>query len=433
MNRRIWLAAAGLVLLVACVPARGQEPQKLTLKQMISLALGNSRDLQLARVQYQVALNAAGVHRADFRPNVYTGSGVAYTNGFPSEPGGGAPSIFSVSYTQALFDPLLHGELRAAEERAKNQKIELDRARDSVIVRAASLYLELSEVRKSLDLLRNGQISAQKILDVTRERAAANLELPIEVTKSELALARVQQRIVQMEGRAEILEQQVRDLAGISADQPVDLAEEELPPGIEEPSAQLVDAALERSPEVREAENERKAREDVYKGTRNSYWPSVNLVGQYSLLSKFNNYDKFYTPGSFQENNVNIGVQLNIPIFNWKTRASVALARSELAAGDLLVSVRRQQVRQDVLEKVRSAREMEATREVARLELKLAQEQLSQIQARFDQGQATLRDLEQAHLDESEKWVAFLDADYFRQKGQIELLQATGQLAQVFQ
>jgi len=45
----------------------------------------------------------------------------------------------------------------------------------------------------------------------------------------------------------------------------------------------------------------------------------------------------------------------------------------------------------------------------------------------------TLRDLEQVRLDESDKWVAFLDADFARQQGQLTLLQATGQLATVFQ
>ena len=55
------------------------------------------------------------------------------------------------------------------------------------------------------------------------------------------------------------------------------------------------------------------------------------------------------------------------------------------------------------------------------------------MQAKFDQGRATLQDIEQARLDESDKWVAFLDADFARQQGQLTLLQATGQLAKVFQ
>ena len=49
---------------------------------------------------------------------------------------------------------------------------------------------------------------------------------------------------------------------------------------------------------------------------------------------------------------------------------------------------------------------------MARLALKLAQETLDFQQNKLDQGQATLGDVEQARLDESEKWVEFLDADF---------------------
>ena len=87
----------------------------------------------------------------------------------------------------------------------------------------------------------------------------------------------------------------------------------------------------------------------------------------------------------------------------------------------------------DVQQKSRSVRELDARREVARLDLQLAQENVQLVQAKFDQGNATLREIEQARLDESDKWVAFLDADFARQQGQLSLLQATGQLAKVFQ
>ncbi len=74
-----------------------------------------------------------------------------------------------------------------------------------------------------------------------------------------------------------------------------------------------------------------------------------------------------------------------------------------------------------------------ASKEVARLDLKLSQQTMELSQAKFEQGHVTLRDIEQSRLDESDKWVTFLDADFARQQGQLGLLQATGQLAKVFQ
>lgn len=433
MNRkkRPILLLAAIVALGCAATASAQEAEQLTLRRAVTLALQNSKELALARVQYTVALNVARVDRAAFRPNLYTGSGAAYSNGFPQTPGGAAPSVFSLSYTQALFNPLLKGDQRAAEERAKSQKEELDRTRDTVIIRTASAYLEISKVRHSLDLLRSEQASAEKILGVTQERAATGFELPMEVTRAELILARVNERILKLESRDEILTAQLRNLTGFPEGQSLEVEKEELSFESDQPEGQLIERALALDPGLKEAENERAARQRLLQGAKGSYWPTIELVGQYSVLSKINNYQEFFK--KFQRNNVNAGVQINVPILSAKTSSSVALARSQLNEAELALGNKRQEVKLDVRQKARAVRESDATREVARLELKLAQETLQLVQAKFDEGHATLRDLEQARLDESDKWVAFLDADLAHQQGQLTLLQATGQLAKVFQ
>jgi outer membrane protein len=415
----------------AALPAGAQEEKKLTLREAVTLALENSSDLKVARVQYTVALNEAGVDRASFLPNLYTGSGAAYTYGFPSIPGGGAPAVFQLNYTESIFNPAMKAEQHAAEERANSQKLELDRVHDDVIVRAATTYLALADARHSLDLMRSEQASAEKILEVTRERVAANQELPIEQTRAELTAARIQQRIVTLEDRDETLTQQLRDLTGTPESQDIQVETEEpsFSSNIQENA--MADFAVQNDFSVKEAETERAARQQLLRGARLSYFPSIDFVGQYSILSKFNNYDQFYK--TFQRNNVNVGVQISIPLFSAKTRSNVALAKSQLDAAELDLSNKRHAVREGVLQKYRRVRELDADREVARLDLKLARESLDLLQAKFDQGQATLRDLEQARLEESDKWVAFLDADFARQQGQLILLQATGQLAKVFQ
>jgi outer membrane protein len=428
------LVLAGMMAFVFPVSARAQDTEKLTLRQAVALALQNSRELKLARVQYNVALDEAGVNRAAFRPNLYTGAGVAYTHGFPSLPGGQAPSVFELDYSQTIFNPMLKGQQHAAEERAKNQKIEMDRTRDDVIVRTATVYLELAKVRHSLELMRSEEASAEKILEVVRERVAANQELPIEVTRSQLTLARIREHIVKLGDRADILEAQIRDLTAIPESQSIEVDTEE--PSFadalstEPAETEMVDLAVQNDRGVAEAENERAAREHILRGARLSYFPTIDLVGQYSVLSKFNNYGDFYK--KFERNNVNIGLQVTIPIFAAKTSVNVALAKNQLNAAELQLGQKRQEVRLDVQQKSRGVRELDASREVARLDLQLAQETLQLVQAKFDQGRATLQDIEQARLDESDKWVAFLDAEFARQQAQLALLQVTGQLAKVF-
>jgi len=409
----------------------------MTLRQAVTLAVQNSRDVKLAQMQYNVALGEVAVNRAAFLPNIYTGAGAAYTHGFPSLPGGGAPAIFQLNYTESVFNPLLKSQQHAAEERAKNQKLELDRTRENVMIRAATSYLELAKVRHSLDLLQKEQVSGEKILEVVRERIAANQELPIEGTRGELELARIRQRVVKIEDREQVLESQLRDMTGIPDSQSLEVETEEasftdtLAADTAAIQADLVSLALQNDRNVAEAENERAAREKLARGAHLSYFPTVDLVGQYSLLSKFNNYGQFYK--SFEPNNVNVGVEITIPLFAAKTGANSRLAKRQLDEAEVALGNKRQQARFDIQEKAHNLRELDADHEVARLDLQLAQENLQLEQAKFDQGRATLQEIEQARLDESDKWVAFLDADFARQQAQLTLLQATGQLAKVFQ
>lgn len=428
-------AWAALCALFVTGSARAQDSSTLSLHQAVTLALQNSRDVKLAQAQYNVALGEVRVDKAAFLPNLYTGSGAAYTHGFPSLPGGQAPSVFELDYTQALFNPELKGAQHAAEDRAKNRKLELDRVRDDVTVRTASAYLDLAKVRHSLDLLRSEQASGAKILDAIRDRVAANQELPIEITRTQLTLARVAESIVKLEDRDAYLDAQLRDLTGVPDGQSLDVEpaddsfNERL--AIAQTESEIESMAIQNDQGLAEAENERTARQQILHGAKWSYFPTVSLVGQYSILSKFNNYTEFYK--AFERNNVNVGVQVEIPIFAAKTRANVTLAQSQLDEANIMLGNKRQQVRFDVQQKARGVRELEAGREVARLDLQLAQETLQQEQAKFDQNRITLQEIELARLDENQKWVAFLDADFARQQAQLSLLQATGQLAKVFQ
>jgi outer membrane protein len=415
-------ALAIVSIMLIALPARAQDTDSLSLHQAVTLALQNSRDVKLAQVQYNVALGEVRVAKAEFLPNLYTGSGLAYTHGFPALPGGQPPSIFELDYTEAFFNPLLKGQQHAAEDRAKNRKLELDRIKDDVTVRTASTYLELAKIRHSLDLLRAEQASGGKILQAIRDRVAANQELPIEITRTQLTVARVEESIVKLEDRGDYLESQLRDLTGLPETHTLEVepADESFNEKLAtaQSESEIEEMAIQNDQSLAEAENERAAREQMYKGEKGSYWPTVNIVGEYSILSKFNNYSEFYT--HFERNNINVGVQIQIPVFSSKTHANVALAKSQLSEAEVMLSNKRQQVRLDVQQKARGVRELDATREVARLDLQLAQETLEQ-------------EHEQARLDENAKWVAFLDADFARQQAQLTLLQATGQLAKVFQ
>src|SRR2546430_2434845 len=334
-------------------------PFSLTLKRALELALQNSKDIKIARIQASVADRAAMIGKADFLPNLYVGSGAGYTYGIPETPGGRAPAIFNVTYTEQVFNLPLRGAAKEQQEQAKAQKILLDDARSTVIAGTATGYLELAKVRHSLELLRKENDSAEKIIGVTQERAGEGFELPMEVTRAQLTKAQVAQKLLQLESRRDELETYLRDQLGFATEQQFDLSADELPGAAEQAGANLVAMAMENNTDIRLAQSDVRAKEFRYRGEKGGYLPTMELVSLYSLLAKFNNYEDYFRPNSFKYNNYNVGVQVQMPIFSARTKAAVGLADVNLQVAKANLENKKNQVSADVRKKTRRVRSEE--------------------------------------------------------------------------
>jgi len=417
----------------AAETAPAAAPLVLTLKRCINLALQNSKDIQLAKIQARVADSAANLTKSEFLPNLYAGSGAGYTYGLPETPGGRPPDVFSLTYTEEVFNGPLRGLAKEQQEQARSQRLRLEDIRNSVMERVATGYLELVKVKHSLELLRKEKDSAEKIVDVTQERQGEGFELPTEVTKAQLTKAQVVQRILQLEGRQDELEVFLRNQLGLEPEQPIEVTAEELPGSAEQAGANLVAMASQGNVSLAFAESDVKAKEFRLAGEKKGYWPTLQLVTIYSVLEKysFRNYSNIYS--NFNYNNLNAGINVSVPIFSAKTRANVALAQADLDAAKLNLASKRTQVSAEVRQRSRKVQETDAAKEVARLQLQLAQQDLAVLQSQFDEGKVNLREVEKARLDENEKWMAYLDANFQRQQAQLELLRTAGQLEKVLE
>ncbi len=415
-------------------PATGGEqaaPVALTLRGAIEMALRNSKDIQVAKLQASIAEHASQVGKSEFMPNLYAGSGAGYTYGIPETPGGRAPSVFNVTYTEQVFNEPLKGQGKELEEQARSQKIVLEDVKNSVIERTAMAYLELAKVRHSLELLRAEQESADKILQVTQERQGEGYELPMEVTKAQLTKAEVAQRILQLEGRQDELEVFLRGQLGLGDEQAIEVTPEDLPGEADQAGANLVAMAMQNNVSLRLAESDVRAKEFRLKGEKRGYFPTLELVSTYSRLANFNNYSDYFK--KFQPNNFNAGVQIQVPLFSAKTKEDIGLAKINLQTAQALLASKKTQVSAEVRQKTLHLRERDAAKEVARLELQLAQQNIAVLQEQFNEGKVSLRDVEKARLDENDKWMGFLDANFQRQQAQLDLLKTAGELDKVWQ
>ena len=153
------------------------------------------------------------------------------------------------------------------------------------------------------------------------------------------------------------------------------------------------------------------------------------------MLAKYNFNNSFLVINerNFRSNNLNAGLSINVPVYSAKTRANVALAQVNLEAAKINLSNTKSQVSAEVRQKSRKVQQADATKEVARLELQLSQQNLAVLQSQFGEGKVNLRDVEKGRLDENEKWMSYLDANFQRQQAQLDLLKTAGQLDKVLE
>ena len=302
------------------------------------------------------------------------------------------------------------------------------------MVRTASVYLELAEVRHLIESDAATIRPARTKFSRSRRSASPRIRnFPLKKRKAELTSAQIRERLIKLQDRSDTLSQQLRDLTGVPDSQSLEVEPEEpslrrRSPG--QPSGRfrrcrMILGLRKRKTSARRASNSSRAR-------RQSYWPTVDAVGQYSVFSKLNNYDLYYK--TFQRNNFNVGNRSHDPaLCREDFRERCACQEPTQRSGSLCSATSAQQVR---LESCRIRARPGSSKppgKSLRLDLKLAQQTLELAQAKLEDGKATLKDVEQSRLEESDKWMAFLDANLAWQRAQLKVLQATGQLAKVLQ
>jgi len=223
-------------------------------------------------------------------------------------------------------------------------------------------------------------------------------------------------------------ESSLASFLGFDSDEPVRVVVEDRSP-LKLPESEEASAggALASSKELRRLESAMMAKGSEVKAQKAARLPRVDLVAQYALLGKFNNYEQFFN--KFQRHNGQIGVSFTIPLFAGPAAdALAAQASGEVARLRLEMQTTRNRISMDSRRLYRQVKQAETGRDVARLELELVREELSVLLARMEEGRASLREVEQGRLAEDEKWMVFIDANYTLETAKLNLLHETGDL-----
>ena len=410
-----------VLLLAAFVPSiANAEP--VTFKRAIELAIRNSTAVNAADVDVNRLQATYQEARDQYIPQVYFGSGLAYSFGFPL----GEPSLFKVSSTSLLLNQAQREFIKAARSDVRAATLTKQEKKGQVILETALSYSELDKNEASISVLRQQEDAALKFEEIEQQRIHAGVDAPIELTKAKLNTARIRLKIAELVAGADTLRLRLSQLTGLPAKE-FETVSESIPrlPEVSQ-DEDLAKRAVNFSPAVASANELASAKLFQARGEHKQLYPAVDLVGQYARFTKYNNYDQYYK--TFRRNNGAIGIEIRFPFLNkgQKDHSEAAYADALRARKD--VDAAKEQVSTETLKLQRSVAQLSAAREVAKLEYQLAQNNTEAIQAKVDAGQATLRDQQQAQLDENDKYSTLLDATYELEKGQMQLMKQTGDL-----
>lgn len=419
-----FLAGLALVLPVLA-PA---ETFTLTMKQAVEKGLAGNPDVILAKLDELKATQGIDLVKAPFYPRVGAGTGLAYTNGFPLSIEGSAPAIFQAKATEYLLNRSQSYAVQQQRETAKSAGFAASQRRDEIAYQIASLYLDADRANRLIDTARNQIGSFEKVRDTIQARVDEGRELPIEAGQARLNLTRAKVRLSNLESDRDTAERNLAIALGYKAgDLVAPSAAERAAPVLTQDEAATVQAALAASSEIKRLESAMVAKGLEIKSTEAERLPTVDLVAQYALFGKYNDLQQYFS--RFQTNNGEIGASIQVPIFAG-TGIKAAIAQLDTDRQHLRVELQtaKDKIAMSVHQSFRDIDKAKLSGDLAKEDLDLARERLTLVLNQLNDGRATLREVEQARIDESEKWIAFYDAQFNQERARLDLLRQTGNL-----
>jgi outer membrane protein TolC len=330
---------------------------------------------------------------------------------------------------QSLYNRPQSYQVALARENARAAALDSDAKRDEVILRTAVLYTDAQSAARMAQAAREQTAALEKVAQAIRARVTEGRELQIENKRAALNLARARARAEQLQADREYAEESLALVLGLDPEDRIEVSLDDARTAARLPESEdaVAAAALEHSREIRRLESALLAKGYEVRSHKAANLPTVDLVAQYGLFARFNNYEDYFQ--RFQRHNSQIGVSFQIPIFVGSA-PNARRAQAEIDAAKIRAEMNRTRTRitTEARRAFQQVQNAQAAAEVARLDLEVAREQLSILLAQMSEGRATLRQVEEARFAELEKWLALYDAQSAVERARFEVLRYTGDL-----
>jgi outer membrane protein len=424
---------ATLVTAAPVEPDTQPQVKALTIQEAVLMTLARSPETLIAEAQAIRAREAIRESRALNRPQATVGTGLAYNNGFPLSIEGAAPSAFQVGAVQSIFSKKNANLIREAEESAKAGQLSKETARNELAARAASTYYELFRARRIIPLASAGLDAAEKQLKLMEAQLGAGKVRQVDVTLTKRALNYARQQLLVAREQEKLAEAELHELTGLPEAISIQTLEPRIDSSLLESDAgALYQKALGSVPEILQADANVRAKEFHVEAERGERYPRMELVSQYALFLRSNNYSDYFN--RFTRNNFLLGLSVQVPIFDGsRTDARIAQSRQEVSAERSRLERLKSDLRLNIRKGIGDLRIARGASDLARSDVDAAREMLHVNETLLASGRINIKEIEDAGMQLQQKELALIDADQALFQRKLELLRVVGSIESAIQ
>jgi outer membrane protein TolC len=418
---RVFVAS---LLLATCCFA---ETKTMSLRQAMDLAIQQNPDVILARLDQERARQQAIIASDPFSPKVVAGSGLAYTDGFPTSIDGNAPSIVQAKTIWSLYNKPTSYQVQAAKENVRAAGFDLEYRQQEVAYQVAGFFLDAQHASQNLAAAQRQLETLNRVRQLIADRYEAGRELKIELSKADNSVAHAKRAVSALTADVNRAEMSLAIALGMTPTdrvQPSEGASQFQPPLSEDDA---VAKALAGSSEVRKLQSNLLAKQIEIKQYQAYRRPQIDAVAQYSALAPYNNFKQYFQ--RFQINNAELGLSFQIPLLTGRApKAYISKAETEAMAIQADMRRTRGRIEADIRKAFAEILNADDGRDLARSDLDLAREQVSLDLDQATEGRVPQSKLEQDRADEDSKWIAYYDAQVVSERARLSVLRVTGTL-----
>ena len=404
------VVASFVLLLLLNIPILAQTPTPLTLPQAVSMALDKNPLHKAAMAETHISMEAVRQARSPLFPKVtfsesalrgndpvfvfgsrlrqqnFTLADFALNRLNTPTPISNFSSRFSGQWN--LFDGLQswYGVTRARYMQMASEQ-QLDRSDQELVYQAVTAYYGTLLAQRQVQVAEAGLETAQAIEASSRARVESGMVVESDLLSAEVATAARKQELIAAQNGLSLARSQLAIAVGVPSDalfEPQDALSEHTfsPP----PVARLEELALEKRPDLKEANLELRGQQKNISAAKGAFAPRLNVFGSWETDSP--------TPGWNGGNNWVAGAEVQFDLFDGDSkRANLAMQKAIEEKATAMRDSFRDQIRLQVR---KAYYDYDAARQqvvVARAAITEADESVRINQNRYDGGLTTISDL----------------------------------------